>query len=529
MDVGGRCGLGMQPFTFLLLHLVLAISSVLSAIGPSTRLTLTSKTVSPDGSMVYRDAIVFEESSSVIGPLIVGHKGDRFEINVVNNLDNDKMRKSTSIHWHGVLQSGGRQSWADGAAFVTQCPIAGKGHSFKYQFVEPEQAGTFWYHSHLSTQYCDGARGPFVIYDSQDPHSSFYDVDDESTVITIADWYHVYAMQFDLAQVESTLINGLGRWPGREGITTNISVISVEQGKRYLLRFVNIACTPWYRVNIDGHTDLKIIEADGVNTVPVIVDGKQIFINQKYSVVLNANQSVDNYWIRTSHFGNSSFEGGFDSAILRYVGALPVEPRTTPNIVSNLLRERSLVPLVNAGAPGPPIRGGPGVKVLSLHSPYLTRTFCTSASMPVLLQILSGKATAKTLLPAGSFVEVNKGDIVEVRLSVPDIATIDGPHPFHMHGHTFDIIRSAGEAEDNFVNPPRRDVVNSGDANDNVTIRFVADNSGPWFLHCHVDWHLEMGLAIWLHLSQVVFAESVDAWNTTIAPPSQWNELCSIY
>ena len=38
--------------------------------------------------------------------------------------------------------------------------------------------GTFWYHSHLSTQYCDGLRGAFVVYDPEDPHKLLYDVDD---------------------------------------------------------------------------------------------------------------------------------------------------------------------------------------------------------------------------------------------------------------------------------------------------------------------------------------------------------------
>lgn len=39
-------------------------------------------------------------------------------------------------------------------------------------------AGTFWYHSHLATQYCDGLRGALVIYDPDDPHKDLYDVDD---------------------------------------------------------------------------------------------------------------------------------------------------------------------------------------------------------------------------------------------------------------------------------------------------------------------------------------------------------------
>ncbi len=37
--------------------------------------------------------------------------------------------------------------------------------------------GTFWYHSHHSTQYCDGLRGPIVVYDPNDPAKHLYDVD----------------------------------------------------------------------------------------------------------------------------------------------------------------------------------------------------------------------------------------------------------------------------------------------------------------------------------------------------------------
>jgi len=30
----------------------------------------------------------------------------------------------------------------------------------------------------LATQYCDGLRGPFVVYDPHDPHLHLYDYDD---------------------------------------------------------------------------------------------------------------------------------------------------------------------------------------------------------------------------------------------------------------------------------------------------------------------------------------------------------------
>ncbi|KAF9459169.1 multicopper oxidase-domain-containing protein [Collybia nuda] len=42
----------------------------------------------------------------------------------------------------------------------------------------------------------------------------------------------------------------------------------------------------------------------------------------------------------------------------------------------------------------------------------------------------------------------------------------------------------------NFEKPVRRDTINIGGSESNIAIRFVADNTGPWFLHCHIDWHL---------------------------------------
>lgn len=44
-------------------------------------------------------------------------------------------------------------------------------------------------------------------------------------------------------------------------------------------------------------------------------------------------------------------------------------------------------------------------------------------------------------------------------------------------------MRSAGSSVYNYVDPVRRDTVDTGFADSNATIRFVTDNAGPWFLH----------------------------------------------
>jgi iron transport multicopper oxidase len=69
-------------------------------------------------------------------------------------------------------------------------------------------------------------------------------------------------------------------------------------------------------------------------------------------------------------------------------------------------------------------------------------------------------------------------------------------HPVHLHGHAFSVVRSAGNSSYNFVDPVVRDVVSIGSAGDNVTIRFFTDNPGPWFFHCHIDWHLDASVVL---------------------------------
>ncbi|KAJ3884646.1 laccase lcc6 [Lentinula edodes] len=361
-------------------------------------------------------------------------------------------------------------------AFINQCPIAA-GNSFLYNFNVPDQAG-FWYHSHLATQYCDGLRGPLVVYDPQDPYLSLYDVDDDSTVITLSD-----------LTSDATLINGLATAP--------LAVISVTLGKRYRFRLVSISCEPNFVFSIDGHT-FTVIEVDGVSHDPVIADSIQIFASQRYSFVLNANQIVGNYWIRANpSVGTTGFTGGINSAILRYVGAPVADPVTVSTSINPLL-ETSLHPLVSPGAVSIDFYGTRGISETDFDSslvPPLSAVWTSTSNagsflvngvkfvpptVPVLLQILSGATTAASLLPAGSVYTLPLNSTIQLSFDASAVAAIGGPHPFHLHGHNFDVVRPAGSTTYNYVNPIRRDTVSTGAATDNVTIRFTTNNAGPY-------------------------------------------------
>lgn len=486
--------------------------------GPKTRLTISNGNVAPDG--LVRSATLVENVFP--GPLIAAKKGHHFEIEVVNNLTDDTMWQVTSVHWHGISQN--KTNYADGTAFVTQCPIT-PNHSYLYSFSAQNQAGTFWYHSHYSVQYCDGLRGPLVIYDPEDPTAYMYDVDDASTVITLADWYHVAAplMRGRINTAASMLINGRGRYAGAPN--SDLAVISVEHGKRYRLRLVQMSCETNVLFSIDGH-ELYVIEADGLLTAPVLVDQLQIFAGQRYSVVLVANRPVDNYWIRGIPNSDGTYNG---SAILRYNGAPKVEPTTVNTPPKLPLQETSLQTLINPGAPGTPGYGNADYNyhfevsvnhTVTGYKFYVNNVTFISPFVPVLLQILNGDGDASELLPQGSVYLVEANKVVELTVAITGPG---GPHPMHLHGHTFDVIQSAGDSTLNYVNPVRRDVVNAGSDGQQMVIRWVTDNSGPWIFHCHIDWHLDEGLA-------VVFAESPSDTRAHVSPvPHQWDRLCPIY
>lgn len=140
-------------------------------------------------------------------------------------------------------------------------------------------------------------------------------------------------------------------------------------------------------------------------------------------------------------------------------------------------------------------------------------------------------------------VNIPLGSIVQIRLFSSD----GGQHPIHIHGKSFVIcdyssvnsngtVKSRTRAEldanmfapcgsmANARQPIRRDIVTLSPATDpdkqgNVKqgyaiIRFKATVPGVWLLHCHIDWHFEIGLAMALvvgydQLTSNAFQQSV--------------------
>ncbi|KAG6865956.1 hypothetical protein C0991_010211 [Blastosporella zonata] len=451
--------------SFKLYLLALELFTVANAvtIGPVGDLEIVNLEIQPDD--FPRPAVL--AGGTFPGPAIVGKKGDRFTINVTNSLTDERMLRATTIHWHGIYQNG--TNWADGPAMVTQCPII-PGNSFVYDFSVHDQAGTFWYHSHYSTQYCDGLRGPFIVYDPDDPYLDEYDIDDGEI--------HVASpTPFGSSHSLSTLINGVGRTLQHE-VTLNeltpLAVVNVQAGKRYRFRLVSLSCDAPFNFTIHDHS-MTIIETDGENTTPLVVDSLWIYAGQRYSVIVKADQPVSNYWIRADPLATratAGFDNGRNSGIFRYIGAADEEP-TSNGISTRPLNEDDLHSLEKPQPPGKPVLNGADIVVPIVQEWFedeqvfrINNKTYESPSVPVLLQILNGTYAPEDLMPKGSVIKLKANSSVELQIHGVDRG---GPHPFHLHGHSFYVIKNALSDEYNWVNPPRRDVIPTGFAG-NVTV-----------------------------------------------------------
>ena len=162
---------------------------------------------------------------------------------------------------------------------------------------------------------------------------------------------------------------------------------------------------------------------DGSNVQRLVVDSIQVFVAQRYSFILTADRPVNNYWIRSlPSTPNATFNGGLNSAILRYKGAPSAEPTTTQN-TTNALVETNLHPLTSPAAPGIPKPGAADVNLnLNIQFNFTAGEFTVNnatfipPTLPVLLQIINGAMTPQQLLPPGDVYVLPHNKVIEISI-----------------------------------------------------------------------------------------------------------------
>ncbi|KAK9475095.1 Cupredoxin [Dipodascopsis tothii] len=467
--------------------------------------SIDKMTVAPDG---------YERSNSIgvngvwPPPPIIVDKGDQIVINMTNNLGDE----NTSLHFHGMFQNG--TNGMDGPNYVTQCPIP-PNSTVVYNFTA-NQSGSYWYHSHTSLQYPAGLRAPLIINDPEDPYLDMYD---EDLYLTVSDWYHD-----DMQVLKASFLNlanptGAEPIPDHNLLNDTVGLKwAVEAGKTYRVRIINIGAFVSQYIWFEGHT-MTIIEVDGVNVEPAETDMIYITAAQRYSVLITAKNDTS---------ANYPFVASFDTDMLDTMpDTLNINATAWVSYNSSadypdaeILDEFDpyddfyLVPYEKEAVLDPDYTITVDVVMDNLRDgvnyAFFNNITYVAPKVPTLYSVLGSGDYANDTTIYGEYTHpfvLDHGDVIEIVINNQDT----GKHPFHLHGHTFQVVErsNASDSDTDFITydasnpgieqeyPMRRDVAFVR-GNGYMVLRFVADNPGVWFFHCHIDWHLAQGLALTL-------------------------------
>ncbi|XP_062159764.1 putative laccase-9 [Alnus glutinosa] len=509
------------------------------------------------------------------GPTIYARKGDTAFINVHNQGD-----YGVTIHWHGVKEP--RNPWSDGPENITQCPIK-PGKSFTYEVIFSDEEGTLWWHAHSdwSRATIHGAIVVLPALGTTYPFPMPY----AERVLILAEWFNGdvkklidLAMETGAAPTPSDAyaINGQPGFPNNCSNETSYRLL-VQPGKTYFLRLVNAVMNEEMFFGIAKHK-LTVVAQDGAYIKPITTSYIMITPGQTMDILLTANQAASYYYIAATPFFDSAtpFNSANTSAILEYTGIYtpPISPpypnlpnvtdkdaadNFTTRIRSLASREHpihvpkkitkqiiitvsvNLILCANASCGGP---GGnrlaaslnnisfdtPSIDILQAYYRNLSGVFDRDfPSKPPIVFDFTGDVGNNILYPSvGTKAKLIKyGEAVEIVFQGTNIGNAEN-HPMHLHGFSFYLVGMGYGNFDNVTSPRTFNLKDPPEVNTIgvpksgwAVIRFVADNPGVWFMHCHLERHASWGM------DTVLIVENGPTKETSIRPPPPNLPTCS--
>ncbi|XP_073141233.1 laccase-4 [Henckelia pumila] len=499
------------------------------------------------------------------GPTIYAREGDTVVVKVINNV-----KYNVSIHWHGVRQL--RTGWADGPAYITQCPIQ-TGQTYVYNFTITGQRGTLLWHAHILWLRATVHGGLVILPKLGVPYP--FPKPNHETVIVLAEWWKSDTEAVINEAIKSGLapnVSDAHTINGHPGPVISICsstggfTLNVAPGNTYMLRLINAALNEELFFKIAGHK-LTIVEVDATYVKPFKTDTILIAPGQTTNVLVAADQGVGKYMLAASTFMDTAIvavDNTTATATLHYSGTQASSPTTfatppsrnaTPvaNRFTNSLRslnsnmypakvpqkiDHSLLFTVGLGInPCSTCKAGNGSRVVAavnnvtfvmpttalLQAHYLNikGVFTTDfPGNPPFKFDYTGNLPSNLATTSGTKVyRVSYNDTVQVILQDTGVIAPEN-HPVHLHGFNFFAVgKGLGNYNPNtdpnkfnLVDPAERNTIGvpSGGW---VAIRFRADNPGVWFMHCHLEVHTTWGLKM------AFLVENGNGPNESIIPP----------
>ncbi|CAF1136520.1 unnamed protein product [Adineta steineri] len=327
-------------------------------------------------------------------------------------------------------------------------------------------------------------------------------------------------------------------------------------GKQIRLRLINAASGIPFRFEIDQHS-LTIVARDSIEISPITVSHLHIPIGQRLDVIVTCNQNPSKYTILIA--SRSSFQPPHiitGPTPTMWATALLTYPESkAKNIhsinISEILRVdsdnpffeyQSLKPFVSRFA-RPAIRritlsfvchwnnrlGIDALEEWAVNNitfeppkePLLQGNFLDNTLDHVIADEYPGHVNN---IHATHIHHFEYGQTYEVLMINND----PQQHPWHLHGYSVDFIaagklphvqpltckqtqrRQINEFDLDSILPLLNStppVLTVGDSfsiprESYILFRFTANNPGPWFFHCHMDWHISPGMALVFSVGQ---------------------------
>ena len=376
------------------------------------------------------------------GPTIRTTLGDTLVVELTNDLD-----VATTIHWHGL-----HVPWEmDGVTWKTD-PIE-PGEVFTYEFTL-EQTGTYWYHPHFDTasQVDLGLYGVLIVEDPADP------VLDEELVLVFDDWNVE-----DHDVLDPDVVHGAH---GQEGLWTVNGLVrpsvEIQAGSQARIRTLNAANQGYLQLS---WSQMEKIAGD---------QGRTGGFTNPTAEILTPGDRADFIWRPEESFQildtPHSLHGG------EALGE--AEIRMDVRLVGE------------AKAPAPltwPPKGGPS-------TPDPGRTD--------LVYTFQGETHPNTWMINGEVMpDVTIEELVLGEEAILEIRNLSATeHPFHLHGHAFEVLSIAGEIP---TQATWEDTLNIP-IHESARIRLIADNPGEWMAHCHILPHADGGMMTVLRVGEPI-------------------------
>ncbi|HRH47435.1 MAG TPA: multicopper oxidase domain-containing protein [Panacibacter sp.] len=497
------------------------------------------------GKMAHAMAI----NGSIPGPTLTFTEGDTAEIYVHNQMDME-----TSLHWHGIFLP----NQFDGVPYLTQMPIPPhQTHLYKFPVIQngtywyhshtmlQEQSGMF---GALILNKRDNEPEiptlPIVLSDWTDMNPKEVD----RSLHNATDWFAIkkgstqsYSEAIKSGNLKTKLTN---EWKRMNAMDVSdvaydkflINGININEqpqfnaGDKVRLRIVNGSSSTYFWLSYAGGK-ITVVANDGNDVEPVEVDRLIVAVAETYDVIVTIPEDMSYEFLATPEDRTS-----YASLWLGSGMKMPATPLSKLNYFAGMkmmngmmgmdgnmepkgMRMRNQVMDMNTvmypeitgdenpkkqktvdgiaqkddmqDMPGMDM-GADNVDIVTLNYGMLKATEKTTlrdGPVKLLRFELTGNMNRyvwsinNKVVSEADKILIQKGENVRIVLYNNTMMR----HPMHLHGHDFRVLNGKGEYA------PLKNTLDIMPM-ETDTLEFAATESGDWFFHCHILYHMMSGM-----------------------------------